>query len=555
MSSIVLSAAVRQNLLALQNTAALMATTQNDLATGNKVNSALDNPTNFFTSSGLNNRAGDISNLLDGISNGVQVLQAANSGITSIQSLVASAKSIANQALQSAIGYSTKAQFTSSAVAGATANNILGTANSSGTFTGTAVNNNLSTPAPITGATKLSGGANTDSLGSTITAGDTLTVNGQVINFAAGTGTNTSTATGATIYLGNATSDVQSVLDAINTVTGTSGATATATLNAGGQIVINSGTGSTGVTIGGSALAAFGLNAGTSSGLGSTTTALTAAGTALVGATTTAIAAGTTLVIPTVGNATASLTVTFGTGAGQVSTLDQLNAALAADNLQATQNITTGALTISTTNDSASASIGAIGGSAITSGLFTSTGANFTGSPTVDTTSQTTRANLVSQYNAILTQIDNTAADSSYNGVNLLSGDQLELTFNETGKSKVNITGVQFNSAGLGLSSLASNAFQDNNATNTILTTLNTVSTKLRSQASAFGSNLSVVQTRQDFNKSLINVLQTGAANLTQADINEEAANSQALQTRQSLSVSALSLANQAQQSVLQLLR
>ena len=100
MSGIVLSASVRQNLLSLQSTASLLATTQNDLATGNKVNSALDNPTNFFTATGLNNRASDIGNLLDSIGNGVQVLQAANTGITSLESLVASAQSIANQALQ-----------------------------------------------------------------------------------------------------------------------------------------------------------------------------------------------------------------------------------------------------------------------------------------------------------------------------------------------------------------------------------------------------------------------------------------------------------------------
>ena len=86
MSGIVLSASVRQNLLSLQSTAQLLATTQNDLATGNKVNSALDNPTSYFTAQALNNRAGDINNLLDSIGNGVQVLQAANTGITSLQS-------------------------------------------------------------------------------------------------------------------------------------------------------------------------------------------------------------------------------------------------------------------------------------------------------------------------------------------------------------------------------------------------------------------------------------------------------------------------------------
>src|SRR6478672_9494599 len=109
MSGIVLSASVRQNLLSLQSTADLLSTTQNRLATGKKVNSALDNPTNYFTAQSLDNRASDINNLLDSIGNGVQILQAANTGITSLQKLVDTAKSIANQVLQTSVGYSTKA--------------------------------------------------------------------------------------------------------------------------------------------------------------------------------------------------------------------------------------------------------------------------------------------------------------------------------------------------------------------------------------------------------------------------------------------------------------
>src|ERR1700739_76181 len=112
MSGIVLSAAVRQNLLSLQDTANLLATTQTALATGKKVNSALDNPTNFFTAAGRDARASDINNLLDSIGNGVQVLQAANTGITSLSSLIDTAKSIANQALQQSVGYTTKANVT-----------------------------------------------------------------------------------------------------------------------------------------------------------------------------------------------------------------------------------------------------------------------------------------------------------------------------------------------------------------------------------------------------------------------------------------------------------
>jgi len=126
MSGIVLSASVRQNLLSLQSTADLLATTQSRLSTGKSVNSALDNPTNFFTAQSLDNRASDINNLLDGIANGVQVLQAANTGITSLQKLIDSAKSIANQALQTTVGYSSKSNV-STTISGATASDLRGT--------------------------------------------------------------------------------------------------------------------------------------------------------------------------------------------------------------------------------------------------------------------------------------------------------------------------------------------------------------------------------------------------------------------------------------------
>src|ERR1700754_3907669 len=155
MSGIVLSASVRQNLLALQSTANLLAKTQNDLATGNKVNSALDNPTEFFTAQGLNNRASDISNLLDGIGNGVQVLQAANTGITSLQSLIANAQSIANQVLQAPTGYSTKSNVSSNTLTGATSANLLN--GTSSNVAGSVVSTDNSST--IGNATKLSGAA------------------------------------------------------------------------------------------------------------------------------------------------------------------------------------------------------------------------------------------------------------------------------------------------------------------------------------------------------------------------------------------------------------
>ena len=160
MSGIVLSASVRQNLLSLQSTADLLATTQNRLATGKKVNTALDNPDQLFTAASLDNRASDINNLLDGIGNGVQVLQAANTGITSLQKLVDSAKSVANQALQTTVGYSTKSTVTTTAITGATASDLLGTVGAptdAAAAPGSVVDEHLTVPVAITGATLLAG--------------------------------------------------------------------------------------------------------------------------------------------------------------------------------------------------------------------------------------------------------------------------------------------------------------------------------------------------------------------------------------------------------------
>jgi len=515
MSGIVLSASVRQNRLSLQSTAALLATTQNDLATGNKVNSALDNPTEYFTAQGLTNRASDISNLLDGIGNGVQVLQAANTGITSLQALIANAQSIANQVLQTSTGYSTKSNVTSTAIAGATANNLLGTpsAFTNATVTGAAIGGAAAT------TTKLS------ALTSAITTADSLTIDGKTIAFSS-SGGNVIAATGATLDLTNAT--VGDLLTAIDTITGT----ATPSTLGATQLTLSTGTAQN-LVIGGTA--------GTLTKLG-----LTAATTPRGGGT--YALSGQTLDIAATGNGTATA-ITFGTGAGQVSTLNQLNAALATNNLQASID-SAGAITITTLNNAAASTIGAITGTATPFASLTAA------APVVDPNSQSTRNSLVAQYNQVLAQIDTTSQDSSFNGINLLNGDTLNLTFDETGASKLAIQGFVFNDAGLGLSNLTAGIdFLDSNSANAVLAQLNQASTTLRTAASSLGSNLSIVEIRQDFNKNLINVLQTGASNLTVADPNQEAANSQALSTRQSIAVSALALANQSQQSVLQLLR
>src|SRR5436190_451141 len=123
-SNITLSAGVRQNLLALQSTAALLSTTQNRLATGKKVNSALDNPSNFFTSSALSARAGDLSNILDSMSNGVKTLDAANNGLTAITNTVQSMQATVNQARQDASFKSTSFSIDATAIGTTTAKNL-----------------------------------------------------------------------------------------------------------------------------------------------------------------------------------------------------------------------------------------------------------------------------------------------------------------------------------------------------------------------------------------------------------------------------------------------
>ena len=323
----------------------------------------------------------------------------------------------------------------------------------------------------------------------------------------------------------------------INDKVGTNVATVT-----GGNLVFTSGTTGGTSSIATSAVTAAGAATNTT-GIGAQSNTGSAATSGL---------ANQTLTIGATGGGTAT-SITFGTGSGEVKTLNDLNAKLAANNLQATLS-TDGKITITTSNDSASADIGTLGGTAADAGnAFNGLTVN---NAVADPSSQATRASLVNQYNGILQQITTTAQDASFNGVNLLNGDQLKLTFNETGKSSLSITGVNFNPAGLGLANLtAGTDFVDNAATNKVLTALNGASSTLRSQASTLGSNLSIVQIRQDFSKNLINVLQTGSSNLTLADTNEEAANSQALSTRQSIAVSALALANQSQQGVLRLLQ
>src|ERR1043166_3896088 len=169
------------------------------------------------------------------------------------------------------------------------------------------------------------------------------------------------------------------------------------------------------------------------------------------------------------------------------------------------------------------------------------------------TSDATERATLATQFDDTRAQIDALAGDSGFNGKNLINGDDLDVVFNEDGTSKLTITGADLTAGGdLSIAGAVGSWAADANI-QTSLDEITTALATLRTQSKAFGSSVSTVQTRQDFTKSMVNTLTTGADNLTLADSNEEGANLLALQTRQQLSTTALSLAVQSDRNVLRL--
>ena len=173
------------------------------------------------------------------------------------------------------------------------------------------------------------------------------------------------------------------------------------------------------------------------------------------------------------------------------------------------------------------------------------------------TTDPATQTSLSTQFNALLAQIGQLAGDSGFNGVNLLGGNSLTVNLNETATSSTTVTGVNYTDATaspLSIHNAVNNWASAANIT-AAATDLSAALTSLRSESQTLSASLSTVQIRQDFTKATINTLQSGSAALTLADSNQEGANLLALQTRQQLSSTALSLASQADQNVLRLFR
>jgi flagellin len=511
MSGITLSAGVRANLLALQQTSAQMATTQNRLATGLKVNSALDNPLNYFTAQSLNTRSNELSALLDSMSNGIQTIQAANNGLTSITSLVQQLASTVSQARSD----STAAPVTAgTATSGAPNANISNSGNSQLTFSLTGGNSvsisTVSTGQPIstyTGGSNVAGGSINQLSGSSITI----------------TSGNINGGNAITVSLVGVTTEAQAIT-AINSAINAADPT-----NGGHVWAQDAGGGNSKIVLTNDQGYSIAVADGATNSSGNTT--------ALFG---TPASASTTS-----GGALSASTIAASINAN--STLStQVKASVDSTGALVLQNLTLGAIDVKGYNTT----LGITGNATNVTTLAAGSGGGIS----------SVRQNLLNQFNGLLTQINQMAADAGFNGTNLLNGDSLKLNLNENGTSSVTIATSDSNGnafaityTNLGLATGTTAQFTDNAQLDTLNKTISTALTTLQTQSAAIASSLSVVQTRQSFTNAMINTLQTGANNLTVADSNAEGANLLALQTRQSLSTTALSLSAQSDRNVLRL--
>ena len=521
-SDVVLSAGVRQNLLSLQSTAQLMSITQNRLATGKRVNSALDNPVNFFTSSGLTSRAKDLSALLDSMENGIKTIEAADNGITSIQKTIESMKSTLLQARQDK---SFKSTAYSVALTAPAATDVL--ALSGGAVSGT-VNVDLANSQAV--RTSASNYANMDFNSNGVFDGSlTFTI-----------ATNGGTARSVVVA---ATSDTN-ITVAVDGGTATNFTVVDADAVTGAEMVqaLNNGFDAAATPV------AVTVSGATGSPLVFTSDTAFSNSSANVVVTTGAVA----------GPAVAASFYTNGalTKTGVVAqTVDEIVAginanALLTDKVTATND--GGKLRISNLSTIDLTLVGATGGGVVNGDLGVANTTTIGGN--------VVRRNLVKQYNDLRDQLNKLADDSSFNGINLLRGDKLRINFNELGTSTIVVQaqdefGVPrpINTLTLGIDLLLNPDVDADASIDGFLDDLSAGLNTLRSQASSFGSHLSLVEIRTEFTKQMINTLQVGADNLVLADTNEEGANMLALQTRQQLSTTALSLASQADQAVLRL--
>lgn len=597
-SEISLTASMRSNLLSLQSTQKLMDTTQDRLSTGKKVNSAMDNPTNYFTAQSLTARANDLDALMDSIGQAISTLETADQGITTLTDFVEQAKSLANSARDTA---NVKSSVTSSVtfdplnVKNQKVVDVIGGIEDGDSFT-----IRLGKATTIEGTTNLNETQTLTDLG--FAAGDAMEilVDGESYTFVMQAGAGVTEQASNKQALVGVDTTVEDFLAGIVETIGrkdisvglVDGKIEMKTLD-NSSLVVRSYSNVTTKR----ADATLTMNAGTISD-----TVLDGDGTIKVGDVTLTADMSTDAVIKafqeddnygayvkTDGNVAifkrdgsnitaGEFTATPGTGtavAPSVAAGDEFvltgstanrkfNDALGIDTgytVTITDDMTAEDLrkTLSALdgieadfNDKGNLIIYGEEGDDLIITDQTGKAAALLGVEGSATNGNNERATYASQFDKVLTQIDQLVQDTSYKGINLLNGDDLTVNFNETRTSFLEIKGVTFDSKGIGLTT-SDNEWKSNEDIDKSLTQIEKATSLLRAQASEFGQNLATVTTREDFTDNMINNLVSGSDKLTLADMNEEAANMLALQTRQQLATNSLSLASQAAQSVLSL--
>jgi len=524
-NNIALSGAMRDNLLSLVSAQRDIDTIQGRLATGRKVNSALDDPRNFFAAQSLNNRAGDLNRLLDSMGQSISTIKEADNGVSSLSSLLEQADSLAIQA---------KEELTKAA--------------------GDAVLGGDKDIADVGDLTSIDG----------IDNGGTFTID------VGGTSASFDIATG---------NSAESLVAAINDDATLEGLVK-ASFTASGELQIKAEDADTAVRIEDVDLGAAGLEAlgfgnvtGTEAGNGTPVEAGTVvAGTKLISATSSEDNASALLEdagLVTVGASTARVTLTVDGITSENIDVDATTTIQGFIDAVNTDANLDGALTASFNTDTKQIELESNGAGSVKFGVeavgagVTSAfgfGAGATDSAVSDTeavsefisfgSSSAAVGRLESDFNEIRNQIDALVNDASYRGVNLLKGDNLETVFNEDRTNKLTTEGSNFTSSGLGIGEAD---FSSSTSVQVSLDQLLSATTEVRDFGSSIANDLAVIQTRQDFTEKTINTLEEGSDKLTLADPNEEGAKLLALQTRQQLSITALSLASQSQSAVLSL--
>lgn len=571
-NKIALTASMRSNLLSLKNTQKLFDSTQDKLSTGYKVNSAMDNPSSYFTAQSLKARADDLSTLLDSIGQAISTLQTADQGITSLQDFVSQAKSIANSARDTA---NVSAKVTSTV-------KFDKNALKSQKVVGDAVPNaaaddkmviRYGDSTKLTGTTNVKedsdlaklgfGGTDNTDAGSIVVDGKEYKIN---VNAAENSMETTFTTPG-----------IFEVKSAVNDGANTTYTLVDADGNQYSHVVAE-----TAVTalkdtkfakVTGGKITVSEDGKTTFSGTVDKDDKGATAATAKRGVSTIKVAKDATvedfskvvetmigtkvfdvsiedsnLVFKTLDTTSVEvkgkLAEVFGLDAGQKITL-------AADDTAESLRLKINALEgIAAEFDENGKLVvkSAEGDDLVISGAL----AEKLGISGAVTNGSNERAAYAKQFDSVLKQIDELVQDTSYKGINLLKGDNLTVVFNESRTSTLELKGVTFDSTGLGFTA-SKNEWISTTDIDESLDQITKATSMLRAQASEFGQNLSTVQIREDFTENMINNLTTGADKLTLADANEEAANLLALQTRQSLATNSLSLASQSAQSVLKL--